>query len=136
MNDPLENLKEMSVLLVDDEPSIRMSLELMFKNKAKIFKTAADGKNALEWLQNNHCDIIICDYILPSMNGLDFFKIVDETCQGVIKVLITGYKDSAIKDNAAQAGIHEFLEKPMTAERIMATLEKAILGYRSIIAPG
>ncbi|MBU2644015.1 response regulator [bacterium] len=131
MNELLTDLKAMSVLLVDDEASIRISMELMLRGKTRLVRTAADGETALEILRNDRWDIIICDYMLPGMNGFDFFKQVDEAYPGTIKILITGFIDPATREKAKRARIHEFMEKPLTTEAIFETLERALLRHKN-----
>ncbi|MFH2130992.1 MAG: response regulator [bacterium] len=130
MNEVSANLKEMTVLLVDDEASIRISMELMLRGKTRSVRTAADAETALKILRNDRWDIIICDYMLPGMNGFDFFKRVDEAYPGTIKILITGFIDPATREKAKRARIHEFMEKPLTTEAIFETLQRALLLHK------
>ncbi|MFH2131131.1 MAG: response regulator, partial [bacterium] len=127
MNEAFTDLKEMTVLLVDDEVSIRISMELMLRGKTRSVRTTADAETAQAIVRNDHWDIIICDYMLPGMNGFDFFKRVDEAYPGTIKILITGFIDPATRERAKRAGIHEFMEKPLTTEAIFETLERVLL---------
>ena len=67
-------LKSLKTLLIDDDPFIRDSMEMAFSQKGyplRVVNTAEDGLRALE---QEAFDIIISDYKLPGMNGLDFFR--------------------------------------------------------------
>ncbi|MBT4091276.1 MAG: response regulator, partial [Deltaproteobacteria bacterium] len=119
MTDPAEGLKKLNVLLVDDERSICISMAMMLKGKTRMFKSAGTAEDAMELLENNTWHIIICDYILPKMNGLEFFKIVEQSHPQAIKILITGFVDDGTQEKALQAGVNQILIKPLTTEAVM-----------------
>ena len=99
-----DKLRAMKVLLVDDDQSIRVAMEYYFKKKTRTFFTVEDAEIALKFLNKEVWDIIICDYKLPGMNGIDFFKMVD---LNVIKILITAYASNEVASKARRAGIHD-----------------------------
>ena len=68
-----ELLKKTKILLIDDDQYIRSSLEYYFKKKTLAFVTLESAEEALELIKHEAFDVIICDYKLPRMNGLDFF---------------------------------------------------------------
>ena len=84
-----EKLKAMKVLLIDDDEWIRSSLECFFKNKASSFRAFENAESALEQLKYETYDIILCDYRLPGMNGMAFFKLLKKLYPDTMRVLIT-----------------------------------------------
>jgi two-component system response regulator HydG len=69
---PFENLKKKKTLLVDDDELIRDSLSIAFKKKGFLLQTAETAEEGLQALKREAFDIIISDFKLPRMNGLEF----------------------------------------------------------------
>jgi DNA-binding NtrC family response regulator len=118
-----DKLRAMKVLLIDDDESIRVAMEYYFKKKTRTFFTVEDAEVAIRFLKKEAWDIIICDYKLPGMNGIDFFKRVD---LNVIKILITAYASKEVASEARRAGIHDFIQKPFTTKVIKDSLGRLI----------
>ena len=70
-------MKKFSILIVDDEESIRVSLDGILKKKYHT-KTAESGSIALEMLQNYHYDLILTDIMMDVMSGIELLKKVKE----------------------------------------------------------
>lgn len=118
-----EKLRTMNVLLIDDDESIRIAMEYYFKKKTRSFFTLEDAETALGLIEKEALDIIICDYKLPGMNGIDFFKMVDSD---VIKILITAYAGLEVASEASRVGVHDFIQKPFTTKVIKDSLGRLI----------
>lgn len=113
-----EILKTKKMLLIDDDEWIRNALGYYFNKKTSLFNTFDNAESALEHIKSETYDVIICDYKLPGMNGIIFFKKLQEFCLGAIKILITAYGDDAIKSEANEIGLNGFIEKPFSANII------------------
>ena len=117
-----KKLKNSKILLIDDDEWIRDSMSLFFEEencKLLTFETAEEGLNEL----NKHSfDIIISDYKLPGMNGLEFFKTIQKTCKNSIRILITAYGTEEVFLQARQLGVHDIIKKPFKTENIEASL--------------
>ena len=111
-------LKTRKVLLIDDDEWIRNALRYYFNKKTSLFNTFDNAELALEHIKEEAYDVVICDYKLPGMNGITFFKKLQEFCPGAIKILITAYGDDAIKSEANEIGLNDFIEKPFSANII------------------
>jgi two-component system response regulator HydG len=124
-----DKLKTMRVLLIDDDEWIRSSLECFFKNKASAFHACESAELALEQLKHEVYDIILCDYRLPQMNGITFFKILKKLCPHAIKILITAYYDVEIAAETVKMGVHDFIQKPLTTEHLVECLTRLIQNH-------
>lgn len=122
----IEKLKTMRVLLIDDNKWIRNSLEYYFKKKAFSFLALEDAESALERLKNEAFDIIICDYKLPGINGLAFFKLSEKLRPRTMKVLITAYSSKKVFAKAKRMGIDDFLQKPLTIKELEKSFTRVI----------
>jgi response regulator RpfG family c-di-GMP phosphodiesterase len=103
-------------MVVDDEMMITTTLSTMFKLMLKenviVYNDVEQALNCSE-LKNNRVDLIISDFMMPKMNGLEFLKNVKEQCPDTVTILLTGYAD---KENAIRSinevGLYYYLEKP------------------------
>lgn len=86
-------------------------------------ETAEEG---LETLRDQTYDIIIVDYKLPGMDGLEFLKRVKESHPGSMKVLLTAYKEDKVVAETNRIGVDDFIEKPFTAKTIEESLSRLI----------
>jgi DNA-binding NtrC family response regulator len=119
-------LRNREILLVDDDELIRDSLTLFFTGEGIHLSAYESAEKGLEALEKNDYDIIIVDYRLPGMDGVEFFKHIQETHENVLKILITAYKDHKVVSEADKIGIQDFIEKPFTSKRIEQVLSLLI----------
>ena len=117
----------MAVLLVDDFATMRRILkniltQIGFNN---IYE-ADDGKSALKLLKNQKIDLIMCDWNMPIMNGLDLLNVVrgDDALKEIPFVMVTAEAQKENIIQAVQAGVNNYVVKPFTTETITQKLEK------------
>ncbi len=122
---------KMKVLVVDDFATMRRILrnilkQIGFTNIAE----AEDGSAALKELKKEKYDLILSDWNMPKMPGIDLLNAIraDDELMGIPFVMITA---EAQKDNivgAVKAGVNSYIEKPFTAETISEKLQKVFDG--------
>lgn len=121
-------LKKMKILLIDDDEWIRDSLNLFFESEGcqiTVLETAEEG---MEELKEQAYDIIIADYRLPGMDGLEFLKRIKESYPEAMKILITAYGSKEVVLEANKIGVQDFIEKPFTTNTIEESLSRLIQG--------
>ncbi len=121
----------MKVLIVDDFATMRRILrnilkQIGFTNIAE----ADDGSTALKELKKEKYDLILCDWNMPEMPGIDLLNTMksDDELKGIPFVMVTA---EAQKDNivgAVKAGVNSYIVKPFTAETIGDKLKKVFGG--------
>ena len=119
-------LRGMCILLIDDDEWIRDSLCIFFESEGchiVALETAEEGLNALA---DQRFDIIIADYKLPGMNGIEFISKIDRHCPDAVKVLITAYPTETVEQRAIQAGVRKIVAKPFTAGIILDCLAEVL----------
>ena len=119
--------KDMKILVVDDFSTMRRIIrnllrDLGFTNVSE----ADDGSTALPMLQNGRFDLLITDWNMPGMQGLDLLKAVrsDERLRPLPVLMVTAESKRDQIVAAAQAGINGYIVKPFTAQTLKEKLEK------------
>lgn len=113
------------LLIIDDEPLIRMSLNEGLKDTGLEIVTARSGKEAMEILNSDNFGFIITDYKLPDLNGLEILKLVKNTYPDTIVIMMTAYGTSETAIDAIKMGAFDYITKPFSIEEIKIILAKA-----------
>ncbi len=124
--DLFRKLKDLKILLIDDDEWIRDSLSLFFEAEGCHLLALETAEKGMEALKRESYEIIIADYRLPGMDGLEFFKQIQETNQDTMKILITAYRNEEVVSKGTRIGIQDFIEKPFTSEEIETSLSRWI----------
>ena len=120
--DPFKKLKHMKTLLVDDDGLIRDSLSMAFLSRGCTIKAVESAEKGIEVLQKERFDIIVSDFKLPGMNGMEFFEKAGLSQAGSVNVLISGNVQEEDLEGKKALGIDEFLEKPFTVMTLAGML--------------
>jgi len=119
-----ERYDSLHVVAVDDEP---FNLELLKAISNKIYPdmlTFSDAKLALEYISNNPVDILLVDYMMPNMNGIELMKKVNAINADILTIMITATgDDDTIKLQALNEGAIDFLKKPVNAAEYRARMK-------------
>jgi len=117
----------MTVLVVDDFATMRRILKNIFRQLGfENIIEADDGTTALEALKKNKIDLIVSDWNMPKMTGLELLKTVrasDEN-KDIPFLMVTAEAQKQNVLDAVQAGVSNYVVKPFTAEQISDKLEK------------
>ncbi len=117
--------KKCTILVIDDEKTIRRLLEKELAASHRKILTAADGKETIDVLKNHWVDVVIMDLRLPDVNDLDLLIKVKETVSYVEIIMITGHGDIDSAVEAMKIGAYDFIQKPFNLERLEQIVEKA-----------
>ena len=121
----MENSK---IVVVDDEKMVTSAFKALFKvegySDIHLFNNPND---AVEFLRENKPDLIISDFMMPEMNGLEFLTEAKKLYNEVSMILLTGYAD---KENAIKAineiGLYKYIEKPWDNDDLMMNIRNGI----------
>lgn len=116
------------IVVVDDEKIVTSAFSTLLKvegfSDAHFFN---NPKEALDYLKNNTPDLVISDFLMPEMNGLEFLSEVKKLYPDVSKILLTGYAD---KENAIRAinevGLYRYIEKPWSNDDLIINIKNGI----------
>ena len=101
------------VLVVDDEASIRRSLEGVLKDEGFSVVLAEDGESAIRLLMNTRPALVLLDIWMPGMDGLETLRKIKEIHQDLPVVMISGHATISTAVAATRLGAMDFLEKPL-----------------------
>lgn len=119
-------LRGMRLLLVDDDEWIRDSLSLYFEGEGCRLATVGTAEEAMEEIKRQVYDIIIVDYRLPGMDGIEFLEKVKDFYPDALTLLITAYGSRDLFLKAREIGVQGFVDKPFTIETIEDSLSGLI----------
>jgi two-component system, chemotaxis family, chemotaxis protein CheY len=132
-------LANLSVLIIDDQPFFRSLLTEVLRalGISQIF-AAVDGVTGLAAFDEHRPDIVITDWIMPQVDGLEFTRRVrrhrEEARRFVPIILVTANSDRNTIELARSHGVDEFLLKPISAKAILDRLSEVIEKPRSFVA--
>ncbi|MCD8553227.1 response regulator [Seleniivibrio sp.] len=120
----VELLKNLSIMHVEDDTSVRESLMRFLKRRFETIFTAKDGQEGLEMYKANRPDIVITDIQMPVMDGIEMAKKILEINPDAVIVITTAFNEKPYIDKASEIGIFEYLKKPVVKEDLTLTLRK------------
>ena len=121
--------KPLSVLVVDDEPTIRLSLETILQRAGYRVMTAERGAEAIQLLRDHRFAVAVIDLVLPDLDGLavlDTARRLQPKCRCLV-LTAYGIQEKAMR--VIQEGAFDYLVKPMPVKEILARVKHAAANY-------
>ena len=116
----------MKVLVVDDDVNVSETLKEMLSHFGYECKIAANGREALNILQEEHFPIVLSDVRMPEMNGVELLKKTKKNYPEIDVIIITGYgKDHSFVD-MVKAGASDFIVKPFSCDELEAKISRIV----------
>lgn len=125
------------VLIVDDAKDILFLLQLAVKQLGPEYKvsTAADGRAALEKIQQQSFDLVITDYMMPGMTGMELVQEVRRISPNTQVVLMTAYDSAALRDKVEDLQLSGYVGKPFSVPQILNTMRRVVNRPQNIAPP-
>ncbi|MGI9103966.1 MAG: sigma-54-dependent transcriptional regulator [Terriglobales bacterium] len=115
-----------SILIVDDEASIRESLETLLDMEGFTVLTAATGEEGLARMAEQPLDLVLLDFALPDRNGLEILRDIRDRDPDLGVIMITAYGTVENAVAAMQAGATNFIQKPWDNEKLLADVRAVV----------
>ncbi|HWB86894.1 MAG TPA: sigma-54 dependent transcriptional regulator [Bryobacteraceae bacterium] len=121
-------MKQARILVVDDEPDIRQSLRGVLEDEGYLVETAATGEDGLKCLGDTACELALLDIWLPGIDGMEVLARIQEVPFGdrPVVVVISGHGSVEAAVKATKLGAFDFLEKPLSLEKVLVVVKNAL----------
>jgi len=115
-----------TVLVVDDEKSVRDSLKMILEYEKFDMHFAENGEQALKTVQASHLDVILLDVKMAGMDGIEVLQRVREKKPDLPVIMISGHGTIETAVEATKLGAFDFLPKPLDRDKLLVTLRNAL----------
>lgn len=124
---------EMSVLFVDDEIHILNSLNRLLRKEPYTVITASSGEEGLEILRKHDVSVIVSDYRMPKMTGVEFLNQAKKIRKDAIRIILSGYADSKVILDAINKGeVYRFFTKPWDEIKLIESIRQSLLHFKFV----
>jgi two-component system response regulator AtoC len=113
------------ILIVDDEPGLRQTLDRILGAEGYETATASHAAEALDTLSRNDADLVLCDLRMPTMGGLEFLERYEAQHGRALVIAMSAYGDADTAIAAMQRGAYDYIQKPLRAEEVILCVRKA-----------
>jgi two-component system response regulator AtoC len=114
------------ILILEDEKLLRMTMRKRLEDEGyRVFEAAA-GETALDLIRDDEPDLLLLDYKLPDMTGIDVLRQVREMHLDTSAILLTAFASVGTAVEAMKLGAHDYLDKPVDFDELLATIAKAL----------
>lgn len=115
-----------SILIVDDEQSYRQLLSLVFEGDGHSIRTASNGREAVDLVNEEAPDVIVSDVRMPDMDGIEMLRAVRETHADLGVVFMTAHASVESAREAFKLGADDFVTKPFDVEELKLIVRKTL----------
>lgn len=117
--------KEDTMLVVDDEPVVRQSLQLLFEDEYSLV-VCSNGEDAVDKAQTTSIDVALVDIEMPGMDGIEVLKKLKEIDPITEVIIITGHASLDTSIEAMKYGAGGYIKKPLKPPELQKTVAKAL----------
>jgi len=121
-NSVLEYLKSLTLLCVEDNKTTQLIYNSIFEDLVKNIVYANNGEEGYQKFSNENIDLIISDYDMPVLNGIDMIKKIRESNKEIPIILVSAIQDVDVIVHALQLNVNNFLKKPIVAIEVMQAI--------------
>ena len=116
------------ILIVDDEENPRIGLTKLLAHEGFEVESAANGNEALDYLDREKVNLVISDINMPEMNGLVFLRELSRKFPSTSVIMITAYGGVESYLEAMNLGAYEYLHKPVKLDELRSIMKKIFSG--------
>ncbi|BBO00196.1 response regulator [Sporolactobacillus terrae] len=115
--------KKTNIMVVDDQPGIRMLLHEVFEKQGYQVLTAESGNKALKLLREAHPQLVLLDINMPKMNGLELMDAMKSVKSDVKVMIMTAYEENELVRQALKNGAIAHFKKPFDLQKLIIAVE-------------
>ena len=110
------------LLIVDDDPNTLAGLHELLRNEGYMVHVATRAKEAFDLIALEPIDMVLCDYCLPDLDGLQVCRLLKQRRSDLLLFLFTAYQNTELVNAAQRCGIAQIIHKPVILEELFAAL--------------
>jgi two-component system, NtrC family, nitrogen regulation response regulator NtrX len=114
-----------NILVIDDEKSIRNTLQEVLEYEKHKVDLATNGSEGLELFEKGDYDIVLCDIKMPGMDGIEVLEKMHEHTHDIPIIMISGHGNIDTAVEAIKKGAYDFIEKPLDLNRLLVSMRNA-----------
>lgn len=118
-------MKNIKLLLVDDEEEFVKALAERLQMRDLSSDTVHDGEEALSFVEDKEPDVMVLDLKMPGINGMDVLRRVRKAYPKIQVIILTGHGTEKDEEEARRLGAFEYLEKPVSLDVLIKKLKEA-----------
>ena len=119
-----------SILVVDDEPSIREFLQIMLAREGYDVSCAEDGREAITLFEKSPFDVVLADIRMPKTSGFEVLNRIKELSPGTKVIMITAYASFESAVESMKEGAYDYIAKPFNVDEVKRTVSNALQSVR------
>jgi NADH:ubiquinone oxidoreductase subunit E/DNA-binding response OmpR family regulator len=116
----------LKMLVIDDDPTVLASCLRIFESEGFDVVTTTSPEEGLSSVLDTYFDVILCDWMMPGLDGMEVITRLEETSPGSAVVMISGYPSIERATEAMKRGAMDYVPKPFTPDEIIKTVNEAI----------
>lgn len=113
------------LLLVDDEEKMIKYLSRRLEIRGYEVSTASSGEAAVALVKESEFDVVLLDFLMPDMNGLETLKEIKKIRPDIAVIMISAYSSGKTEEEGKALGLFDFVMKPFDLNNIVDTIERA-----------
>lgn len=126
-------MRDAALLLVDDEQPILNALKRILRKEPYSLQTAASGEQALDVLHRHPVQVVVSDFRMPGMSGVELLREVKQRYPHTVRVVVSGYADGRLIMDSINVGeVYRFLPKPWNDDELKVTLRQCFERHRLV----
>lgn len=115
-----------TLVIVDDEPGIVEEVKAFFQEEGYQVYTADSGEEGIEVIRKRKPDLVLIDVKLPDISGIQVLEATKKISPSSKTIVITGYVDQALIEEAEKSGRDAFLQKPFDLETLKSEVDRLL----------
>ena len=115
-----------TILVVDDDNDMCLLLTRFLTRNGYVVASANSGQAAIEWMKKNKPSLVLCDFRLDDMTGIELIAKIKEMHAAAAVIIITGYSDVKDAVEVMKLGAYDYVTKPLFPDEILLTIKKAL----------
>ncbi len=122
--------EQVRILVVDDEPAVRLVLQRILEGLGYHVVTAANGQEALDKIPQLNIRVVLLDIMMPGMSGMEVLQQITTNWPETCVIMVTAVADAQTAIEAMKLGAYDYITKPFMRDDVAQKVQEAISKWR------